>query len=188
MPHKQRAQKLLALFTSAESAEGIVGDLTEHRDGGSIWFWRQVLTTIVALWGSTFARAPVGMLGLAAAGGWLFALSALGGVASVAVFPQHIGSAVSWIKLSSIWWSGALFTGASLVGIGQARGMAACLALAVLAETLLIAFGVTVLPSEILGTRSAVFYAVAALAPVPLLTGGVIVRLRLISRGTHILE
>ncbi len=188
MPNTQRAQRLLALFTSAECAEGIAGDLAENRDGDSIWFWRQVLTTLLALWGSTFTRAPLGTLGLVAAGCWLLASSAFVGVAAVSLFPQHIGSAVSWIVLSSIWWSGALCAGASLVGIGQARGMAACVVLAVLAEALLIAFGVTVLPSEILGTRSVVFYSIAALAPLPLLTGGAIVRLRLITRGNHMLE
>jgi hypothetical protein len=140
------------------------------------------------VWGSIFTRAPLGTLGLAAAGCWLFASSALAGVAAVSLFPPFIGSAVSWIVLSSIWWSGALCTGASLVGIGQARGMAACVVLAILAEALLIAFGLTVLPPEILRTRSVVFYAIATLAPVLLLTGGAIVRLRLMPRGTHILE
>jgi hypothetical protein len=189
VPDTQRAQRLLALFTSAECAEGIVGDLTEDRDGGSsIWFWRQVLTTIVALWGSTFTRAPLVTLGLVAAGCWLFASSALAGVAAVSLFPPFIGSVVSWIVLSSIWWSGALCTGASLVGIGQTRGMAACVVLAILGEALLMALGLTVVPPEILRTRSVVCYSIAALAPLPLLTGGAIVRLRLMPHGTHILE
>jgi hypothetical protein len=189
VPDTRVAQKLLALFTSAERAEGIAGDLTEgHAGRGSIWFWRQVLTTMVALWGSTFTRAPLRTLGLMAAGCWLCALSTLAGIAVVSLFPQHVGSTASWIVLSSIWWSGALLTGASLVGMAQARGMAACVVLAISAEALLIALRVTVLPSEILGARSVIFCSIAALAPLPLLAAGTIVRLRLISRGKHVLK
>lgn len=184
-----RAQRLLALLTSMERAEGIAGDLTEGRHGrGSTWFWWQVLATMVALWGSTFTRAPRATLGLAVAGCLLFGSSALSGIAAVALFPQYIGSAASWIVLSSIWWSGALCTGAALVGIGQARGMAASVTLAILAEALLIAFGVTLLPPEILKTRSVVFYSIAALAPFLLLTAGAIMRLRLITPGSHVRE
>jgi hypothetical protein len=184
-----RAQGLLALFTSADRAEGIVGDLTEGRDvHGSAWFWRQVLATMVALWGSTFTSAPWATLGLAAAGCFLFASSALSGIAAVAFFPQHIGSAVSWIKLSSIWWSGALLTGASLAGIGQARGMVACVALAILSEGLVTALGVTILQRDILRTSSVVFFSIAALAPLALLTGGAVVRFRPVMHGDHIPE
>ena len=189
MPDTQRAHKLLALFTSAECAEGIAGDLAEGRDGrGSIWFWRQVLTTIAALCVSTLTRAPLGTLGLATAGCWLFASSALASVAAVSLFPPFIGSALSWIVLSSIWWSGALFTGVSLVSIGQVRGMAACVLLAIFSEALLVAFGLSILPSRILGSRSVVFYSIAALATVPLLAGGAIVRLRPTPQGAHIPE
>ena len=41
-----RAERLLSLFTSPDSAAGIVGDLSEERgQRGSAWFWRQVLGT-----------------------------------------------------------------------------------------------------------------------------------------------
>ena len=188
MPDTDRAQRLLALFTSPERAEGIAGDLTEDRDGGgTISFWRHVLATTVALWGSTFSRAPLRTLGLMTAGYFLFASSALSGVVAVRLFPQQIGPAVSWIVLSSLWWGGALCTGALLVRIAQARGMAACVVLAITAEALLIAFGVTVRrPSTAI--PSVAFYLIAALAPLPLLTGGTLVRLRLIARGNRTLE
>ena len=89
MPNTQRAQRLLTLFTSAGCAEGIVGDLSERREGGSIRFWWQISTTLVALWRSTLARAPLVALALGAAGLFLFGSAALSGVASVAVFPQQ---------------------------------------------------------------------------------------------------
>jgi hypothetical protein len=189
MRNTARAQELLALFTSAECAEAIAGDLTEGRgDRGSIWFWRQVLATTVALWGGTFTRAPLASLGLVAAGCWLFASSALVGIAAVSLFPQYIGSAMSWIVLSSFWWGGALCTGASLVAVAQARGMAACVVLAITGEALVMAFGLTLLQPEVLRTSSVVFYSIAAFAAAPLLAGGAIVRLRMISCGNHPLE
>jgi hypothetical protein len=146
------------------------------------------LTTIAALCVSTLTRAPLGTLALAAAGCWLFASSALAGVAAVSLFPSFMGSALSWIVLSSIWWSGALFTGASLVSIGEVRGMAACVLLAIFFEALLVAFGLAILPARVLGTQSVVFYSIAALAAAPLLAGGAYVRLRPTPHGAHIPE
>ena len=188
MRDTERAQRLLALFTSPERAEGIAGDLTEARDGrGSISFWRHVLATMVALWGHTFSRAPLATLGLLAAGYFLFASSALSGVVAVRLFPQQLGPAVSWIVLSSLWWGGALCTGALLVSVAQVRGMAACVVLAITAEALLMAFAVMVQrPSPAI--PGVAFFLIAALAPLPLLTGGTIVRLRLVARGNHTLE
>lgn len=188
MSETERAQRLLALFTSPECAEGIAGDLTEARNGGSsISFWRHVLTTMAALGGSTFTKAPLTTLGLVAAGYFLFAASALSGVVAVRLFPQQIGPTVSWIILSSLWWGGALCTGALLVSIAQVRGMAACVMLAIMAEAVLMAFGVTVRrPAPAI--PGVAFYLIAALAPLPLLMGGTLVRLRLIARGSHTLE
>lgn len=186
MPSTGRAQKLLALFTSPECAEGIAGDLTEgHEGGSSISFWRHVLATMVALWGSTFSRAPLATLSLLAAGWFLFAASALGGVVAVRLFPEQIGPTAGWMVLSSLWWGGALCTGALLVSVAQVRGMAACVVLALTAEALLMVFGVTVRrPSPAI--PDVAFYLIAALAPLPLLTAGTIVRLRVL--GKHTLE
>jgi len=189
MSNTARAKKMLALFTSPDRAEGIAGDLAEARgERGSIWFWWQVLATTVALWGDTFTRAPLASLGLAAAGCWLFASSALGGVVAISLFPGHLGSAVSWIVLSLLWWGGALCTGVLLVSMAPTRGMAMCVVLSVAIEALLIASGLTVFQPEILRTPSVVFYSIAALAPVPLLIGGATVRLRLVANSHHSLE
>jgi len=183
------AKKMLVLFTSPDRAEGIAGDLAEARgERGSIWFWWQVLATTVALWGDTFTRAPLASLGLAAAGCWLFASSALGGVVAISLFPGHLGSAVSWIVLSLLWWGGALCTGVLLVSMAPTRGMAMCVVLSVAIEALLIASGLTVFQPEVLRTPSVVFYSIAALAPVPLLIGGATVRLRLIANSSYSLE
>lgn len=188
MPETERAQQLLALFTSPESAEGIAGDLAEGRNGGgSIVFWRHVVATMAALCGSIFSTAPLATLGLLTAGCFLFASSALGGAVAVRLFPQQVGSAASWIVLLSLWWGGALCTGALLVGVAQVRGMAACVMLAITAEALLIPFALMVQRSSS-AIPAIVFYLIAALAPLPLLTGGTLVRLRLIARGTHTVE
>jgi hypothetical protein len=189
MPKVALAQKLLALFTSAECAEGIAGDLAEGRDAegrgraGSLWFWRQVLTTMAALVASRFSSAPRATLGLTAVGFWLFASSALAGVVAVMLFPQHIGSPVSWVVLSSLWWGGALCTGALLVTIAQTRAMAACVVLAITGEALLTALGLIALK-----TPTMVFHWIAGVAPAMLLTGGAIVRLRMINSSNHIPE
>ena len=189
MPDTERARRLLAVFTSADSAEGIAGDLAEARESGSsFWFWRQVLTTSVTLWGRTLIGAPLVIPALAAGGCWLLASSVLGSIAAVGLFPQHIGSGGSWIVLASLWWGGAFGTGAALVGVGQARGMAACVVLAIAAEALLIPWGTKVLGADILGSQSVIFSFVTALTPVPLLTGGAFVRFRAIARNNHIQE
>ena len=138
-----RAERLLSLFTSPDCAAAIAGDLTEERrHRGSIWFWLHVLGTMLALWRSALADAPLMVLVLAVTGCSLLAGPALGGVAAVNLFPHWSGSPVSWIALSFFWWGGALWTGASLVSIAPRRGMAACATLAVAGEALLIAFGV----------------------------------------------
>jgi hypothetical protein len=66
--------------------------------------------------------------------------------------------------------------------------MAACVVVAVTAEALLIPWGTTVIGAGILGSPSATISFVAALTPVPLLTGGTFVRLRAIARHSHIQE
>lgn len=146
-----RAERLLSLFTSQERAEAIAGDLTEERRvRGPIWFWLHVLGTMLALWRSAVADAPLAVLALAVAGGALFAAPAIAGAAAVGLFPQLIGSPVSWITLSFFWWGGALWTGASLVGIAPGRGMAASAMLAVASEALLIAFAAMTLRRDLL--------------------------------------
>ena len=132
-----RAQRLLSLFTSAECAEAIAGDLAEERrDRGAVWFWRHVLGTVVALSRRAVAAAPLRTLALLAAGCAQFGTPAFAGVAVVSLFPPLFNSPIGWMVLSLSWWGGALWTGAFLVTIAPTRGMAMCVVLALLGEVL----------------------------------------------------
>ena len=177
MPDSDVAQRLLALFTSPDCAEAIVGDLIEERRG-SIWFWRHVLTTVVKLSRSAVAEAPLPILALAAAGCALFAVPAFAGVAAVSLFPLHFGSLVSCILLSLFWWTGALWTGASLVTIAPSRGMATCLMLAAAGEALLITFGLIAVSQQTVTLYFGGYYTIAVFASVPLLAGGAVAHRR----------
>jgi len=183
------AQRLLGLFTSADCAEAIAGDLLEERrDRGGLWFWRHVLGTVLAVSRSALAAAPRRALSLVAAGCALFAIPAFAGVASVGLFPQLIGTLVSWIVLSVFWWGGGLWTGASLVTVAETRGMAACLALALVGEALVIGFGLIGTWQHAVTVRSVAFYMIALLSPAPLLAGGAIARLRAVASENRRLE
>ena len=181
-----RAQRLLGLFTSADCAEALAGDLIEERRGrGVLWFWRHVLGTVLAVSKSAVTDAPWQSLTLVAAGCALFATPAFAGVAAVSLFPQLIGTLVSWIVLSLFWWGGGLWTGASLVTIAQTRGMAACVVLALVGEALLIGFGLLGAWQYAVSARSVAFYTIALVAPAPLLAGGAIARSRAITCASH---
>ena len=97
------------------------------------------------------------------------------GVAALYLFPR---SSVSWIALPLFWWSGALWTGASLVRIAPRNGMAACATLAVAGQAVLIGFGVTVAAQ--VETGFVLFYTTGLLVAAPLLVGGAFARRRLI--------
>ena len=169
------AQSLLSLFTSADCAEAIAGDLAEERhDRGSPWFWLHVLGTMVTLWRSAVGGAPVTIPALATAGLASLTVPALAGTAAVSLFPQLIGSLVSWIVLSLFWWGGAFCTGIALVGIAPARGMTASVMLAVIVEALLIAVGLMGIQFGMLSPLVVLFYATAVLAAAPLVAGGAI--------------
>ncbi len=189
MPDIARAQSLLSLFTSADCAEAMAGDLAEERrDHGSTWFWLHVFGTTVTLWWSAVGGAPVTILALTIAGLASLAAPALAGIAAVSLFPQLIGSLVSWIVLSLFWWGGALCSGFALVGFAPARGMTACVMLAVIGEALLIAFGLAGIAFHMLRTPFDVLYATAVLAAAPLVAGGAIARSRMIAAGRPALE
>lgn len=180
-----RAETLLSLFTSSDCAAAIAGDLTEERrHRGSSWFWQHVFRTTLALWRSALADAPLMVLMLAVAGCLLFAGPSFGGVAAVYLFPR---SPVSWIALPFFWWSGALWTGASLVSIAPRLGMAACATLAVAGEALLITFGASVLWHDP-NAEFVSFYAIGLATTAPLLLGGAIARRRMIAWGIPTLE
>jgi len=183
------AQRLLGLFTSADCAEAIAGDLLEERrDRSGLWFWCHVLGTVLAVSRSALAAAPLRTLNLVAAGCALFAIPAFAGVAAVSLFPQLIGTLVSWIVLSVFWWGGGLWTGASLVTVAETRGMAACLALALVGEALVIGFGLIGTWQHAVTVRSVAFYMIALLSPAPLLAGGAIARLRAVASENRRLE
>jgi len=181
-----RAQRLLGFFTSADRAEAIAGDLIEERRSrGVFWFWRHVLGTVLAVSRSAVTDAPLQALNLVVAGCALFATPAFAGVAVVSLFPQLIGTLVSWIVLSLFWWGGGLWTGASIVTIAQTRGMAVCVMLAVVGEALLIAFGLIGAWQHAVSARFVAFYTIALVAPAPLLAGGAIARSRAIPCASH---
>ena len=66
--------------------------------------------------------------------------------------------------------------------------MTACVMLGLIGEGLLIAFGLTAIPFELLGSRFVLFYTTAVLAAAPLLAGGAIARSRAIAAARPTLE
>jgi hypothetical protein len=125
-----RAERLLSLFTSPDSAAGIVGDLSEERgQRGSVWFWRQVLGTVLSLVRGALVESPVNMLLLVLLG---FAVSLVlsVGTTSVVIHVSGLGPTSSLgIFLVLIRWSAALIVGATLVAAAPRLGMAACVLL-----------------------------------------------------------
>ena len=179
------AQRLLVLFTSPACAEAIAGDFAEARDNrgddrgvdkGAVWFWRQVLTTAMALCGSALTTAPLASVRTLATGCLLFGSLAFAGFAPVALFPPLLGTPVGWVVLSITWWSGAFFTGFTLVRLSPARGMAASVVLALVGEASLLALSQTVLQGEVRLGPAWVFYSVTMLIAVPLLAGSAVAR------------
>lgn len=184
-----RAEALLSLFTSPDCAAAIAGDLTEERPHrGSTWFWQHVLRTTLALWRSALTDAPLIVLMLGVSGCSLLAGPVFGGVAAVNLFPHWSGSPGKWIALSLFWWSGALWTGASLVNIAPRLGMTACVTPAVAGEALLVGFGISVLWDDLRNAEFALFYAIGLATTALLLLGGAIARRRMIACGIPTLE
>jgi non-heme chloroperoxidase len=174
-------EKLFSLFTSPDRAEAIAGDLTEEREHrGWAWFWLHVVGTTLALWRSAATDAPLQVIALTVTGCALMTAPALGGVAAVGLFPQLMGSPVSWLALSFFWWGGALWTGASLVAIAPRRGMAACATLALVTGVLLTALGLTALKGHVWRSEFLLFFTIGLVVAVPLLVGGAAVRLRMV--------
>jgi hypothetical protein len=124
---------------------------------------------------------------LAAAGCALLVGPAFVGVAAVFLFPSS-DSPLNWIALSFFWWGGALWTGASLVGIAPRRGMAACALLAVVGAALLIAFVVMRPWHHVLSARRLLLYANGLAVAALLLTGGGIARRRVVALGIPTME
>jgi len=182
MPDMPMAQRLLSLFTSPDCAEAIAGDFAEARGArGTLWFWRQVVTTAIALCGHALTSAPLTGVGLLAAGGVLFGALAFTGFAPTALlmFPGGLAAPVQWIWLSLAWWSAAFFTGFMLVHLSPGRGMAASIVLALLGEAALVALRLTVLDGDMMRTPVDVFLSIAMFTAVPLVAGSAAVRRRI---------
>jgi hypothetical protein len=182
------AQRLLVLFTSPACAEAIAGDFAETRrdggvDRGSVWFWRQVLTTAIALCGSALTAAPLASVRTLATGCLLFGSLALAGFAPVALVPPLLGTPAGWVVLSLTWWSGAFFTGFTLVRLSPARGMAASVVLALMGEASLLALSQTVLQGGVRLGPAWAFYSITAFIAVPLLVGSMVARRGIVGAG-----
>jgi hypothetical protein len=132
--------------------------------------------------------APLRVLMLAASGCALLVGPVFLRAAAVALFPASIGSPVNWSALSFFWCAGALWTGASLVGIAPSRGMAACATLALIGETLLIAFFTRAPRLDLPTVQSVLVYTTSLAVPALLLVGGTIARRRFVVRGGPIPE
>ena len=179
------AQRLLALFTSPERAEAIAGDFAEARGDRSVtWFWWQVLTTATALCGRAVTTAPLACVGVAALGCLQFGSLAFAGLAPVAMFPALLGTPASWVVLLVTWWSGAFFTGFTLVSLSPARGAAASMLLALTGEALLLVLRFAGLDGRDLHIPRAVFWSIVTLTAVPLLAGSAVARRRVIGAPT----
>jgi hypothetical protein len=177
-------ERLFSLFTSSDRAVAMAGDLTEERERrGWIWYWLHVIRITFVLWRNVAMEAPLRVLALVVAGLALLAAPAFGGVASVFLFPQMVGSLAGWIALPFFWWGGALWTGASMVAFAPRRGMAACAVLVAIGEGLLIAFAGPAVWRDP-GNRDFVLFCTTALiAAMPLLTGAAVARRRLVARA-----
>jgi hypothetical protein len=145
-----RAERLLSLFTTPDSAAGIVGDLSEERGHrGSLWLWRQVLGTALSLVrGATF-EAPAAVLSIAATGLVLmFTMQLAGTMAALHVLlgspwagPKSIPpiTAVAVVVAFTLAkWIGALLAGAIVGAVAPRRGAVACVVMIVLVEISLI--------------------------------------------------
>jgi hypothetical protein len=182
-------ERLFSLLTSADRAEAMAGDLIQERQHrGSRWFWWHAFVTAVALWGTAVAKAPLRTLLVAAAGCALLAMPVIAGVAAVSLFPTLLGALVAWSVLATIWWGGALWTGASVVAIAPARGLAACLTLVALGEALLLALWISGVQLDLLRVTTGIIYTTAAGAACPLLLGAAVVRDRVSAWARHTQE
>jgi hypothetical protein len=185
-----RAERLLSLFTSPDSAAGIVGDLSEERgQRGSVWFWRQVLGTVLSLCRGALKESPGIVLSLVVLGFLLVTLPASFGAAlpsKVVPFSLFSTSAVERVfavaLISGIYaliaWSGALIAGAALVAAASRHGMVACVVLAGILEAVLLIFGLFVLSRVPASSIWLAVWGVGLIAPLFLLLGGALLRRR----------
>jgi hypothetical protein len=192
----KRAERLLSLFTSPDSAAGIVGDLSEERgQRGSAWFWRQVLGTTFSLCRGTWFESPLMVLLLVIAG---LILCVACDIAVANLYYKYIdlfynylhvpdgyvGLVVMISTTTLLSWSGGLIIGAAPVLVAPRLGMATCVLLAgihTMLSAALLVYTISVTPgvpplSWIRPTVSLFAYATI------LLMGGAIIRRRQIRK------
>lgn len=179
-----RAEKLLSLFTSADRAAAIAGDLTEQRQRHKpLLFWLDVLGTVSALWRAAVIDSPLRVLSLAASACGLLFATLLTGIAAVFLIPALMDSIARWIVLPLFWWTGALATGALLVRVAPIHGMAVAATLALVGDALLVVLVARAFRLDLLFGDLVLFCTTGLLAAVPLLAGAAIARRRLTGRA-----
>ena len=97
--------------------------------------------------------------------------------------PRSMDSALGWIPLPVFWWSGALWTGASLVALSPRRGMAACAMLAVASRGTVDRVRRPAMWRDPGNTDFVIFRTTGLIAAMPLLTGAAVARRRLVLRA-----
>jgi hypothetical protein len=190
MRNINRAERLLSLFTSPDSAAGIVGDLSEERgQRGSAWFWRQVLGTVFSLCRGALFESPVVVLLLVALGLALsVVVSLVTSVTVVNLFDQHPPMS-GWliILISALFtWPGKLIAGATMVAAAPRTGMVACALLAGLQGMLALAFALFGLSQT--SPLWWLSWITPLATPVLLLLGGAMIRRRWIGRTLRTAE
>jgi hypothetical protein len=181
-----RAERLLSLFTSPDSAAGIVGDLSEERgQRGSLWFWRQVLGTALSLVRGVLLESPIAVLGLVALGLALSVVASLVvSVTTANLFNLGPTDALQ-IILTSALFRGlcTVIVGGTLVKASPRLGMVACTLLAGLYVMLSLASAVFVLAN--LTPFWWLIWIVGLVTPALLLLGGAMARSRWNTRQPH---
>lgn len=175
-----RAERLLSLFTSPDSAAGIVGDLSEERgQRGGVWFWRLVLGTVLSLCRGALFESPIVVLALVVLGFALAeAISVGASLAAMNLFGMQPSHGLH-LFLALFRWPGTLIAGATLVAAAPRFGMAACVLLAGLFVLLSLAGA---LAASDISQFMWLAWVIGLASPVALLFGGTIVRRRWIGR------
>jgi hypothetical protein len=135
------AELFLCLFTDADRATSIVGDLQEQaQERNSLWFWMQVLRTAAVLFAHNVAAAPL-QLGVLVVFGCLFELTCtwIGGflmrawVNAANATPSHPAILLPLADFGIwVWQSGhPLLVGILVARLARGRELTVCVAVAV---------------------------------------------------------
>lgn len=174
------AERLLSLLTSPDNASGIVGDLSEERgQRGSMWFWRQVLGTMLSLCRGVLFESPLIVLPLVIAGYVLLMAIFQGFIyAGLNLFKPYglMFMARAFVPLA---WTSHLLVGMTLVAVAGRRGMVACVLLATLGVFLSIRAACILIFTSANSLPTLPFWLIHTLATtLLLLLGGALIRRR----------